>query len=223
MDWLRQVNNYCERTDASYWSEPVNALTNLSFLIAAYICLRAARRAGDGAALALVASLAAIGVGSYLFHTHAQVWAALADVTPILIFILTYVYLATVRFFGTSRWVGLAVTGLFLPYAALVSTGLGAIFGDLNGSMGYVPVPILIGLYALALRNRDPETARGLAIGAGILAVSLTFRTVDYAVCGAIPLGTHFLWHILNGVMLGWMILVMIRAGERRKSAPNLA
>jgi hypothetical protein len=24
-------------------------------------------------------------------------------------------------------------------------------------------------------------------------------------------LGTHFLWHILNGVMLGWMIHVYIR------------
>ena len=27
MDWFRAVNSYCERTDASYWSEPLNAVT----------------------------------------------------------------------------------------------------------------------------------------------------------------------------------------------------
>ena len=26
VDWFRSVNSYCERTDASYWSEPANAL-----------------------------------------------------------------------------------------------------------------------------------------------------------------------------------------------------
>ena len=27
----------------------------------------------------------------------------------------------------------------------------------------------------------------------------------------AIPVGTHFLWHVLNAVMLAWMILVWQR------------
>ena len=35
MDWFRAVNSYCERTDAGYWSEPVNALSNAGFLLAA--------------------------------------------------------------------------------------------------------------------------------------------------------------------------------------------
>jgi hypothetical protein len=26
VDWLRVVDGYCERTDASYWAEPLNAL-----------------------------------------------------------------------------------------------------------------------------------------------------------------------------------------------------
>ena len=32
--------------------------------------------------------------------------------------------------------------------------------------------------------------------------VSLVFRTVDNQVCGGFPLGTHFVWHLLNGVLL---------------------
>ena len=35
--------------------------------------------------------------------------------------------------------------------------------------------------------------------------------SIDEALCGAFPLGTHFLWHILNGIMLGWMIEVYRR------------
>ena len=44
MDWFRAVNGYCERTDASYWSEPLNALTNAAFLIAAALCWRITAR-----------------------------------------------------------------------------------------------------------------------------------------------------------------------------------
>jgi hypothetical protein len=40
-------------------------------------------------------------------------------------------------------------------------------------------------------------------------------RTIDGAVCEAVPLGTHFLWHILNGIMLGWMIEVWRRHPAR--------
>lgn len=211
MDWFREVNNYCERLDAGFWAEPLNALSNASFLIAAFVCWRLIGARRDFGARLLTAVLAAIGVGSWLFHTHAQVWAALADVIPIQLFILTYVYFATVRFFALPPWAGALAVLLFLPCAALAARGIAAVVGPLNGSVGYAPVPILIAAYAVALRKRAPRTARGLAIGAGILVVSLVFRTIDQAVCPALPIGTHFLWHILNGVMLGWMIVVLLR------------
>lgn len=219
MDWFRAVNNYCERLDGSYWAEPVNAVTNAAFLIAAAVCWRLIGARPDAGARVLTVVLAAIGIGSYLFHTHAQVWAMMADVIPIQIFILVYVYLATVRFFEAPRWAGLAAVALFVPYAAVTARLIGAALGPLNGSVGYAPVPILIAAYALALLRRAPETARGLAIGAGLLVLSLTFRTLDRSVCAAFPLGTHFLWHVLNGAMLGWMIVVLLRHGERGPAA----
>jgi hypothetical protein len=225
MDWFRQVNNYCERTDAGYWSEPVNALTNLSFLLAALVAWRLIGDRSDPGARLLVAILAVIGIGSWLFHTHAQVWAAMADVLPIQAFILVYLYLATTRFFDRPWWAGAVAVVLFFPYAWLVASAVGGVFGPLNGSVGYVPVPILIAAYGFALRRRAPTTARGLLIGAGILGVSLVFRTIDQAVCPALPLGTHFLWHVLNGVMLGWMIVVLHRHAHRDTGAldPNKA
>jgi Ceramidase len=211
MDWFRHVNSYCERTDATCWSEPVNALTNLAFILAGLCAMRLSGRAHDRGGQVLSGGLIVIGIGSALFHTYAQVWAMMADVLPILAFILAYVFLATVRLFDLPLWSGAVAVVVYFPYSVLFGLIFEPLVGSLNGSLSYMPVPVLILGYAAVLRGRSPGTAKGLAAGAGILFVSLFFRSIDRAVCGAFPLGTHFLWHVLNAVMLGWMIHVMAR------------
>jgi hypothetical protein len=210
LDWTRAIDGYCERTDPSYWSEPVNAATNAAFLIAAFVMWRRLRGQDLPLASLMVLILAAIGVGSYLFHTYAQVWAAMADVIPIVLFILLYVFAATRDFLGMGTWISLGVAVLFVPYAAAL-TGLFALLPFFAISAFYWPVPLLITVYAILLAFRHPATARGLWIGAFLLILSLVFRSLDETVCGTVPLGTHFMWHILNGVMLGWMIEVYRR------------
>jgi len=210
MDWFSAVNGYCERGGPGLWAEPLNAVSNASFLVAAWFSWRLSRARADRGGQALALILAAIGIGSTLFHTIAQVWAVLADVVPIQLFILVYLALATIRFFGTPAWAGVAAAVAFVPLSALLTAGLQATVGGLNGSSGYLPVPLLILGYAIALRSRAPDAARGLAVGGGLLALSLVFRTVDRAVCPSVPFGTHFLWHLLNGAMLWWMIRVLV-------------
>ena len=205
MNWTAAVDAYCERTGPEFWSEPLNAVTNLAFLIAAaYVWPRASGLPG---ARLLAVILAAIGVGSGLFHTLATRWAGAADTLPILIFILSYIYLATRDFFGASgRIAALAVAMALVGLPATASVF--AVLGVPGAAAGYLPVPLLILGYGWALRHRSPDTARNLGIGAFILLVSLSLRTLDQPLCSSIPFGTHFLWHVLNAVMLGWMILV---------------
>ncbi|QPH54561.1 ceramidase domain-containing protein [Pontivivens ytuae] len=214
MDGLtQQFDGYCERTDFTFWSEPLNAVTNAAFLIAALLVWRLARREGrmEWGIATLMIILTAIGIGSFLFHTFATAWAAAADVFPIMLYILVYLWLATVRMLNLPWWAGLVAVVLFFPYSAAVATAVETASGGLNGSEGYVPTLLLIAAYGLFLLGRKPETGRGLLIGSGILALSLTARTVDEALCDVFPIGTHIFWHILNGVMLGWMIVVMMR------------
>ncbi|WP_324618328.1 MULTISPECIES: hypothetical protein [Thalassobacter] len=106
----------------------------------------------------------------------------------------------------------------FLPFAAVL-TPLFSALPFFHVSAGYWPVALLIALEAWALRRRLPRVAMGMAVGAGVLVVSLMARSVDMAVCAAIPVGTHFLWHLLNGLMLGWMIEVLRRHLAERPSA----
>lgn len=214
MSWLAPVDAYCERTGPEYWSEPVNALTNLAFLIAALLVWPRLKGPGMAMGRALAGVLFVIGIGSWLFHTHANRLTGLMDVLPILGFILLYVFAATRDYFGARPWVAALAVAAFVPYAA-ATVPLFAMIPGLGSSASYAPVPLLILVYAALLRNRLPETARGLAIGAGILIASLAFRTLDQPLCGALPLGTHFMWHVLNAVMLGWMIEVWRRHRTR--------
>lgn len=210
MDWLAPVDAYCERTGPDYWSEPINALTNLAFILVALLMARRLHGPGMTMGRALAAILFIIGIGSWLFHTHANRLTGLMDVLPILVFILLYIFAASRDYFGARPWVALLVTLAFFPYAAATVPIFAAIPG-IGSSAGYAPVPLLILIYAVLLRRRAPDTARGLAIGSGILILSLTFRTLDQPLCDITPFGTHFMWHILNAVMLGWMIEVWRR------------
>lgn len=208
MDLTRAVDGYCERISPELWAEPVNAVTNLAFLIAAIVMWRRSR--GIMTAQVLCVILGAIGTGSFLFHTYAQVWAGLADVVPIALFILTYLFAVNRDAVGLPKGRALGMTTLFFPFAAVIVPAFAA-FPWMGSSAGYAPVPLLILIYAGFLRKKQPDFARGMAVGAMILVVSLFFRTVDEPLCRSFPLGTHFIWHVLNGLMLGWMIEVYRR------------
>ncbi len=118
------------------------------------------------------------------------------DVIPIGLFIYGYFLLAMRRFLLLS-WSSALM--LLVGFIAL-STGLGSLIPReaLNGSSGYLPaLAALIILGSNLRRNRVGQT---LLVAAGLFVVSLAFRIVDLDVCAAWPLGTHFLWHLLNGL-----------------------
>lgn len=208
MDWTAQFDGYCERTDLTFWSEPLNAITNAAFLIVAIWMWQRSR--GVPAARLLCGILFAIGAGSFLFHTFATGWAALADVAPIGMFILVYLFLVHQDVLGFRLWLALLGTAMFAPFAAIIVPILDEI-PFLRISNFYWTVPILLLAYAPFVARNHPETARGMIIGALILSASITIRSIDEMLCHVWPTGTHIGWHILNAIMLGWMIEVYRR------------
>jgi Alkaline phytoceramidase (aPHC). len=205
--FAEQIDAYCERTDFTFWSEPVNALTNAAFLIAALVIWPRTKDVPMARVLAVV--LFVIGLGSFAFHTTATRWGAMADTLPILGFVLLYLFGASRDFLGLGLWRSVLACLAFFPFA-FVCTLLFSHLG-LGSSAAYSSVPLLIFIYAALLRTRAPRTARGLAVGATILCLSIAMRWLDEPICDSFPLGTHFLWHILNATMLGWMIHVYVR------------
>src|SRR5688500_8385384 len=88
---------YCERVGPGLLAEPLNAITNVSFLLAAWAAWVLASRVGalSWGVRVLVALAASVGVGSILWHTFATPWALILDTVPILLFIVWYIWLYT--------------------------------------------------------------------------------------------------------------------------------
>src|SRR6266542_1571339 len=183
------VDLYCERTGPDLWAEPVNALTNLAFFTAAWATWLLLNRAVERppGLVVLTALLATIGVGSLMFHTSATTWARILDVAPILVFQLTFFWLYLREIVG----------------ALLIAALVGRQFSDLlNGSVTYLPAFLVLfglGLYHWATRKHQPTV---LLLASSVFAASLFFRAFDQAFCPFVPVGTHFLWHLLNALVL---------------------
>jgi hypothetical protein len=223
-DWSAKIFAYCERAlDPSFWAEPLNAATNAAFLVAAAAAFALWRAAPAGERrwldLVLIAIVLGVGVGSFLFHTFATRWAAIADVAPITLFMVAYLIYAVRRFLAWNWLATLLSLALFI--AGLYGAGSLRCAGGacLNGSLGYAPaLAALLLIGALLWGAGHPAGAMIFASGL-VFAVSLAFRTLDRDICaitdlfGTGPVGTHFIWHFLNAVLLYLLLRAAIRHG----------
>jgi hypothetical protein len=210
---------YCERTGPEYLSEPLNAATNLVFIVAGLMAWRLWRkepRAGwrsSADLLLLVGLLFAIGIGSTVWHLMPTRATKLGDQIPILLFMNVYLLVFLIRVLGL-RW---ATTLALFAFYHVANFAIARTFPPdfLNGSVFYAPTWIaLVVMVAFLFTRRDPA-ARGFAAAFGVFTASIFFRSIDEAICRALPIGTHFLWHLLNGVVLYLFAAIAIRSDRR--------
>jgi Ceramidase len=208
MAWSDPVAAYCERLAPGFTGEPLNAVSNLAFLAAGIAVLRMqSRLQGRGAILpfdiaALPYLVLAVAACSFVFHTLATRWAAWLDVVSILAFCVFAIYgfmRHAVAAEGTSS---LLAAALF----AAVSVATRWLPPDtLNGSAAYFPnLLVLVGVTGY-VRWRRALAYRSLALASMLFAAALALRTVDRAWCSALPVGTHFLWHLCTAAVI-WLV-----------------
>jgi hypothetical protein len=217
MDWFTPIDAYCERLGPGLLAEPLNALSNAAFFIAALWAARAARRRGSEAIIwLLIALVFVIGLGSLAFHTFANQWSSLADVLPITLFIYGYLAFALRRFLAFDWWK--VALGMAVLFAATFAAERLMPPGFMNGSGAYLPALVASVLVSLQLLRNGHSAQLNVSLASTILFVSLIFRTADLVVCSLLPIGTHFIWHILNGVVLALYLEAAIRYGQRKPS-----
>lgn len=198
MAWRDALDLYCERTDASFWSEPLNAVTNAGFLIAGADMRRRLGRNAPADLQWLAALLAMVGIGSFVFHTVAERWASVLDVAFIALFVLLFIHRALVRLF---HWDATRAAGAVLATVSLTALlAMSVKSAALNGSELYLgPWAALI---ALALGCPPGEAKHWLGRAALLFLISMILRSVHLRACDALPTGTHFLWHLNNALVL---------------------
>ena len=160
---------------------------------------RCASRRTTSSIAAIVGMIAAIGIGSFSVsynghHLLHDGWISFLFSSSKLLFIGFY----------TRRVINLpvAVIGILL-IVFLAACVYGRQFPNvINGSLIYAPALLVIfvlGLYHYQSQNAE----RSLLLGASSLfLLSIFFRSIDNMICAQFVLGTHFLWHILNALVI---------------------
>jgi hypothetical protein len=200
------------------FAEPLNALSNVSFLLAALAAWELAQRTGtlSSGVRVLIALAASVGIGSILWHTVPTMLTLILDIVPILIFICWFIWLYTRNVIGMrAMFAGASVA------AFLVATFLDFPFsGVLHGAPVFTP-GLLVTLVLGVFHARERRAARfTLLAAAGVYLTALFFRTIDNEVCSVLPIGTHFLSHLLIGLVtyLAMRALILSAATEVRAS-----
>lgn len=210
---MDDIDLYCERLAPGLFGEPVNTVTNLLFLVAAFVLgrrLQDDQRARRDDWL-LVALVALVGIGSLVFHAVATVQTSVLDKLFIAFFIWVFFHRYLVRVAGLGKFGATAGVLLFIAMSAV----LGRVVPKeaLNGSVLYLPAVLgLTGLTVWTILKRRPG-ANAFVAAVVVFLVAIGFRTIDLAVCDDFPLGTHFLWHSLNA-----LVLFLCCTGLRRAS-----
>lgn len=224
MEWFAPIDIYCERTGPEIWSEPLNAISNASFLLAAIWAYWTAKQRDvlNWTISSAIILVALISVGSFLFHTQANVWSELADVIPIWTFVVWFVILSI--HYQTGRKNLKRTTGIVVGSIAFVGVIIWMIGSDvttdpniaeagdgLNGSSQYAPAILALFVFAIIMQLKKSAGRWWVLAAAIAFTVSLTFRTVDLWVCPSLAIGTHFVWHLLNGLMIALLLQGLIR------------
>jgi hypothetical protein len=196
------IDLYCERLDSSLWAEPINAFTNLAFVAVGLFLLRGPSFAGR--VLGVIEIM--VGLGSLAFHTFATPWAAVLDVGFIGVFILAFAYIAPRVLWRFSRLsaAGAAAVVLVLVWQIQV------LATDLRDAIGSFPPGFYVGAWLSLLGYGLISWLRGcyaasrwMLVAALLFPLSLSARELDGPLCAFFPLGTHWLWHIFNSMVLG--------------------
>lgn len=189
---------YCERGLApNFWAEPINALTNIAFPIAGYLGYSVLQnhRIRSKELMIMPWLLSLVGLGSFIYHTARNSVTLIFDAVPIYIFIL-YALFLTLKELFESKSKALLVLGGFFLLEVLLSIYIPREF--LNGSIRHLAAIAFISVLGVLLfRKYGGKIKTPIVSVVGLYGFAIFFRSIDMAVCNIIPIGTHFLWHIL--------------------------
>ena len=204
MSILFQVNPalldlYRERNlSPDFWAEPFNALTNVSFLLGAAFALDFAirRRATSPLTIVFISVAGLIGFGSFYFHTVPNRFTISLDIAPIVLFQVLFLWLLSHKMLSMSRWAS----------AAIVIGVVGSSFvlfpfhEPMNGSLFYIPLLVVMWTLGTVWAERSKAEPYLLVAAASCFTLAVAARSSDWMVPW--PVGTHFVWHLLNGAVV---------------------
>lgn len=190
---------YCEtmlNSLGTFPAEPVNTITSFVPVVFGVLALLyvVRQKRENRVAFALAVLTILTGIGSIAWH------ASRTEITLILDALPGLIYFAVVLFFWAyylgGRYLGLALVAGFVALMVLMPP----MARSENQLIMVAVLAIAAGglLFATWSKRRGAFPFATMMVGCAV--VALTLRTLDLSTCNAIPVGTHFFWHIFLGI-----------------------
>jgi hypothetical protein len=131
------------------------------------------------------------------------------DIIPITLFQILFLWLISQKLLSTGRWISAGIVIVVVGTSFL----LRPIHQPLNGSLFYIPSLLAMLIFGALWAKRSATEPYLLGVTASFFALAITARSIDWIVPW--PLGTHFLWHLLNGVVVYTALRTWIIASSK--------
>jgi hypothetical protein len=197
---------YCEQPLCSGVFEPLNTLTNLFFMAAGILLFFQLKKEGklDLKGIWFSSLLLIVGIGSFLWHFHRSDFNLTADSIPIGLFIISYLNFYLARTVHKILYRLLLFFGFFIytPLVILLLSSLASLEFLGNGGLEYAVALsyfFFLQIYTFFFKRELLKKSLGIVL---LFFTSIVFRQIDLTVCDLCGFGTHFLWHIMNSVVL---------------------
>ena len=198
---------YCERTNGQIFDEPVNAISNIFFIIVSLSLIKILRKNQSNKIYYIQPILIFfIGIGSFLFHLNPNIITLYSDVIPIFLFSLSFIFFFNRDVININYLNNALLFVLFFFLFLFITPKLN--YEILNGSEFYFANYFFLTMYTIWLYLKKSDFFQLLLLGFIFFNLSILLRSLDNHICEYFSIGTHFLWHFLNAYLLKILTLV---------------
>ena len=198
---------YCERTNQQIFNEPVNAISNIFFIIVSLSLIKILRKNQSNKIYYIQPILIFfIGIGSFLFHLNPNIITLYSDVIPIFLFSLSFIFFFNRDVININYLNNALLFLLFFFLFLFITPKLN--YEILNGSEFYFANYFFLTMYTIWLYFKKSDFFELLLLGFIFFNLSIFLRSLDNHICEYFSIGTHFLWHFLNAYLLKILTLV---------------
>ena len=190
---------YCERTSLDGFDEPLNAISNIAFVICGLILIFRNKMKFNPLPYAAIF----IGVSSFLFHYIPTKFFTALDIISIILFVIIYNTILTINILNYSIKFSIFSNMLLLIFSYLIGTLL---FQTIVGSSSFYLGLLIYMVYILFLLKKTVNIKYFL-LAIILFSISIIFRSIDFYLCNYISFGTHFIWHIMNSLVIYFLII----------------
>ena len=198
---------YCERTNGQIFNEPVNAISNIFFIIVSLSLIKILRKNQSNKIYYIQPILIFfIGIGSFLFHLNPNIITLYSDVIPIFLFSLSFIFFFNRDVININYLNNALLFLLFFFLFLFITPKIN--YEILNGSEFYFANYFFLTMYTIWLYLKKSDFFQLLLLGFIFFNLSILLRSLDNHICEYFSIGTHFLWHFLNAYLLKILTLV---------------